>query len=99
MDLSNFSAFNTSRKIMENTNITKSQIVPLIESVVDDMVEKSVRYSYIDSNEISKFSKENGLNTQLVTDLFVDTLRELGYTVSSGNQYNETYYNISINEV
>lgn len=99
MDLSDFSAFNTSRKIMENTSITKSQIVPLIVRVVDDMVEKSVKYSYIDSNEISKFSKQNGLNTKLVTSLFVDTLRELGYTVVSGNQYNETYYNISINEV
>lgn len=99
MDLSNFSAFNTSRKIIENASITKSQIVPLIESVVDDMIENSVRSSYVNSNEICKFSKENGLNTQLVTNLFVDTLRELGYTVVSGNQYNETYYNISINEV
>lgn len=99
MNLSDFSAVNTSRKIMENTSITKSQIVPLIEHVVDDMVEKSVKRSYMDSNEISKFSKLNGLNAQLVASLFVDTLRELGYTVVSGNQYNETYYNISINEV
>lgn len=95
-DFYSLSASNTAKKVLDQNSVTRQNIIPLIEQIVDKLVENSGKPVSLSPKDIRSFANKSNLNPSVVNNVFMDSLEELGYVINSGSQYNETYITINL---